>query len=55
MIIITKKQMSTEARDKCRHRVDGVADSDWQNVTRRNKPFVLRRNVKMSLNMHVNL
>ena len=55
MINITKREVSTEARDKCRHRVDGVADSDWQNATWRNKPFVLRRNVKMSLNMRVNL
>lgn len=55
MIIITKRKMSTEARDKCRHRVDGVADSDWQNATWRNKPLVLRRKVKMSLNMYVNL
>lgn len=55
MIIITKRKMSTEAGDKRRHRVDEVADSDWQNATWRNKPFVLRRNVKISLNMHVNL
>lgn len=55
MIIITKRKMSTEARNKCRHTVDGVSDSDWQNATWRNKPFVLRRNVKMSLNMCVNL
>lgn len=55
MIIITKSKGSSEAGDKCRHGVHRVADSDWQNATQRNKPFVLRKNVKMSLNMHVNL
>lgn len=55
MIIITKRKMSTEAGHKHSHIVDGEADSDWQNATWKNIPFILRRNIKMSLNMHVNL
>lgn len=55
MIIITKRKMSTGDGDGRGHGGDGVAGPGWQNTAWRNKPFVLGRNVRTPLNMHVNL
>lgn len=55
MIIITKRKINAEDEDEHRQRIDGVAVSDSQIATWRNQAFVLKRDVKTSLNIHVNL